>query len=85
MDDQDKVDCYLDDLISVIPDLNDNELRGSAAVPLAIHLSGRPISDSEFFSFFVYLISISVSIICVGVDNQEATTRRWSQFVNYNL
>jgi hypothetical protein len=46
-DDQGKVDCYLDDLISVIPDLNDNELRGASAVPLAIHLIGRPISDSE--------------------------------------
>eukprot|EP00978_Attheya_sp_CCMP212_P016039 scaffold41705_cov58-Attheya_sp.AAC.1 len=45
MDDQGKVDCYLDYFISVIPD---NELRGA---PLAIHLIGRPISDSGFFSF----------------------------------
>jgi hypothetical protein len=41
------VDCYLDDLISVIPDLNKNELRGASAIPLAIHLIGRPVSDVE--------------------------------------
>jgi hypothetical protein len=46
-DDQGKVDCYLYDLISVIPDLHDNELSGASAVPLVIHLIGRPISDLE--------------------------------------
>jgi hypothetical protein len=46
-DDQGKADCYLDDIISIIPDINKNLKRGAAAVPLAIHLIGRPMADSE--------------------------------------
>jgi hypothetical protein len=46
-DDQGKADCYLDDIISIIPEIGDNIKRGAAAVPLAIHLIGRPIAESE--------------------------------------
>jgi hypothetical protein len=41
------VGCYLDDLSSVIPALNNKELRGVFAVPLAIHIIGWPVSDVE--------------------------------------
>jgi hypothetical protein len=41
------VDVYLDDLPPVCVDINDNAERCAAAVPLAIHIMGRPVEPSE--------------------------------------
>jgi hypothetical protein len=42
-----KVEIYIDDGITVIPDINDNRLRGTNAMALAIHTICRPISPDE--------------------------------------
>lgn len=42
-----KADCYIDDITTVCVDEGKNEKRASAAVPLAIHILGRPLSESE--------------------------------------
>ncbi len=42
-----KVDIYIDDGITVIPDLADNRLRGTNAMALAIHTMFRPTSPNE--------------------------------------
>jgi hypothetical protein len=42
-----KVDIYIDDGITVVPDLANNRLRGSNAMALAIHTMFRPISPNE--------------------------------------
>jgi hypothetical protein len=41
------VDVYLDDFPPVCVDINDNAERCAAAVPLAIHILGRPIAPNE--------------------------------------
>jgi hypothetical protein len=42
-----KVDVYIDDTIRITPDLNDNCLRVSKAIPLAIHSLSRPLDHSD--------------------------------------
>jgi hypothetical protein len=42
-----KVDIYIDDTIGVTPDLHDNSLRVSRAIPLAIHSISRPLDPSD--------------------------------------
>eukprot|EP00978_Attheya_sp_CCMP212_P032147 scaffold124038_cov24-Attheya_sp.AAC.3 len=41
-EDQGKRDIYLDDGVTVSPDIGDNLHRAAAAFPLAVHLMGRP-------------------------------------------
>jgi len=41
------IDIYIDDTIGVTPDLNDNALRMSRAIPLAIRTLARPINPSD--------------------------------------
>ena len=38
-----KIDGYIDDLLSVMLDINENSSHGSHAVPLAMHTVGRPL------------------------------------------
>ena len=40
-------DVYIDDMITVIADANNNRQRAEKAVPLAIKIVGRPLSPSE--------------------------------------
>ena len=47
IEDHRKVDVYIDNTSTVIPDLGNNRERGAAAVPLAIHTVGRPIHGDE--------------------------------------
>ena len=42
-----KVDGYIDDLIPVVVHEGDNALRAANAVPLAIHIVGRPVNKKE--------------------------------------
>jgi hypothetical protein len=42
-----KVEIYIDDGITVVPDVGDNRMRGSNAMALAIHTVCRPISNNE--------------------------------------
>jgi hypothetical protein len=42
-----KIEIYIDDGITVIPDIGDNRIRGSNAMGLAIHTLCRPISENE--------------------------------------
>lgn len=46
-EDQGKCDIYLDDGVTVVPELGDNLQRASAAFPLAVHLMGRPRTGNE--------------------------------------
>ena len=41
------VDSFIDDFIAVVPDIGDNLHRGSAVVPLVLHLFGRPVHPDE--------------------------------------
>ena len=45
--DSGQVDCYIDDLTTVILDLEENRIRGAAAVLLAIFLVGRPVDPND--------------------------------------
>ncbi len=47
IDTKGKVEIYIDDGITVIPDLDDNRLRGTNAIALAIYTIYRPISEHE--------------------------------------
>ena len=40
-------ECYLDDIPPVCVDIGDNAERCAAALPLALHIVGRPVEDSE--------------------------------------
>ena len=45
-----KVDGYIDDLIPVVVHEGDNALRAANAVPLAIHIVGRPVDKKSQFN-----------------------------------
>jgi hypothetical protein len=45
--DMGKADVYIDDITSVVVDINNNVKRGEAAVLLAMHLIGRPFDPSD--------------------------------------
>ena len=47
VDHQVKIDIYLDDCITVIPDIVNNRAIGNTAMPLAIHAVSRPLSQKE--------------------------------------
>ena len=47
LEDKGKCDVYIDDTIAVGPDINDNASRLEAAIPLAMHIFGRPLSPNE--------------------------------------
>eukprot|EP00978_Attheya_sp_CCMP212_P012404 scaffold30875_cov50-Attheya_sp.AAC.4 len=47
IEDQGKADLYLDDGVTVVADIDDNLNRAAAAIPLAIHIVGRPRSGNE--------------------------------------
>ena len=47
VDPQGKIDIYLDNLITVIPDIGNNRSRGNAAMPLAIDAVSHPLSQRE--------------------------------------
>ena len=42
-----KVDCYIDDLIPVILHSGDNAEQAANAIPLAMHIIGRPVHPNE--------------------------------------
>ena len=42
-----KVGCYIDNLIPVILHSGDNAERAANAVPLAMHITGRPVHPNE--------------------------------------
>lgn len=42
-----KVDVYINDNISIIPNIGDNSLRAIRAIPLAIHSIARPVNQSD--------------------------------------
>ena len=42
-----KIDIYLDDCITVIPDIGNNGARGNAAIPIAIHAVSQPLYQKE--------------------------------------
>ena len=46
-EDQGKCDVYIDDTVSIGPDLPGNRARLAAAIPLSIHLLSRPIEKEE--------------------------------------
>ena len=41
------MDIYLDDVITVSPDIGNNRARGKASIPLAIHAVSRPSAQKE--------------------------------------
>ncbi len=45
INDMGKLGIYIDEMIAIAPDINENVLRGSYAIPLAIHTLGRPSTD----------------------------------------
>ena len=41
------VDVFIDDGITIVPDIGDNMIRGAGAMPLAIHTLFRPLAEDE--------------------------------------
>ena len=52
-----KADVYIDNITTIFLDSEQNRKRGSAAVPLAIHIMGRPVDPYEPIPH-LYLISL---------------------------
>jgi len=46
-DNMGQIDDFIDDGIAIVPDLNDNKLRGVQALILAIHILFRPVDPNE--------------------------------------
>ena len=45
VDPQGKIDIYLDNFITVIPDIGSNRARGNATISLATHAVSRPLAQ----------------------------------------
>jgi hypothetical protein len=71
-----KVDIYIDDGITIVPDLGDNKVRGANAMALAIHPMLRPVSPVEPIKRDDCL-SLS-KLAAEGIPSESATILGWN-------
>ena len=82
-----KVDCYIDNLIPFILHLGDNAEQAANAVPLAMHIVGRPVHPNEPITcddliYFRKLYGISQMAKIKTVTGWGIDTRRFLVFPN---